>query len=613
MGRSRAWLAALLLAPFALVVIGMQMAGVTAIAGVTQIGWAATTRSSEALEHGAATLERAADILARAWDNPASRILEVNPITLGAVDDLRASTRALALAADALTPLASMGALVVGFDGRAPLLGGGAIDTSRIDELEEPTTAVADALAATEAALAAVPGTGLLGTPIGTLARSANGSVADLATLAHAAELALPTLPEALGASESKRYLVCALNDAELFASGGAPLNAVMVEAVDGSISAPISGQLESKLSPNNPPIEWEHAGGPPWYREGQDYPFVNSNFHPDFRTASVDIRRAWAALGYPAVDGVVTVDVSALARILDWTGPITSEGYGDMSGATIIRTVLVDAYREFDSPEGVLVRHARNDALVSALAAHLTDPRNLLPMIRGAMDSIPPRHIQAGFRAEGLQDAVEALGATGALARPGGDLIGAFSQSGPNKLSVFQERTISQEVQLTRRGEATVRRTVEFTNAVPDDLAGDPESSRGYLALRARMRVAHRMPTGATGATLVQDAEPIVAEGRIGPYPDERGGVVLWQGHETPAGGTTTVILEYVLPSGTFDDVLYEVRADPQPLATAVPLTIRLSPAEGQDLPDTPGWARSGADLVWTGTLDQPTRLVVG
>ncbi len=103
-----------------------------------------------------------------------------------------------------------------------------------------------------------------------------------------------------------------------------------MVQADKGSLSVPISGQLESKLSPNNPPIDWKHEGGPPWYRKGKRYPFVNSNFHPDFGTASVDMRRAWAALGYPEVDGVVTVDMSALASMLAWTGAVESPGFGE-------------------------------------------------------------------------------------------------------------------------------------------------------------------------------------------------------------------------------------------------------------------------------------------
>ena len=179
------------------------------------------------------------------------------------------------------------------------------------------------ALAETAQALSLVDGSGLLGRPIGALADSAHEAVADLTAMAGAVDTAMPDMADALGAGDAQRYLVAALNDAELFGSGGAPLSAFVVEAAKGTLSVPISGQMESKLSPNNPPIKWRKEGGRPWYRDRKKYPFVNSNFHPDFRTASVDMRRAWASLGYPEVDGVITVDINALASILAWTGAV--------------------------------------------------------------------------------------------------------------------------------------------------------------------------------------------------------------------------------------------------------------------------------------------------
>jgi hypothetical protein len=446
------------------------------------------------------------------------------------------------------------------------------------------------------------------------VADSLAGAVADLTALAGAAEIAMPDLADALGSKEPKRYLVAALNDAEVFGSGGAPLSAFVVQADKGSLSVPISGQMESKLSPNNPPIEWEHNGGPPWYREGKRYPFVNSNFHPDFTTASVDMRRAWAALGYPEVDGVVTADISALASILAWTGPVDSPGFGEIDAGNLVRTVLVDAYRQFNSPEGVIERHARNEALTSALLADLTRPMNLMAAVRGTMDAIPPRHVQASFDAPALQAAVDALAVDGALSRGAGDLIAVHSQSAPNKLSVFQDRRITQEVQLTAGGGATVRRTVSFTNAVPEGLEGDPSTYRGYLALLARMRVAYRLPLAATDTGITTgNSVSLVPVARTGPFPDDNGGQVLWQGHETDPGDTTTVVMAYTLPDGTFEPGTYEVHADPQALARPAALTVTVRPAPGSPLLPTPGWSGSGGGLRWSGALDRPLHLAVG
>ena len=611
----RGWLALLLLAPFAAIAVAVQLAISLGVLGLAQSALGVKKRDSVTLDAGVGALQAAARVVDTAWSSPPARLLELNPVTIGAVDDLRASVHAVAVGSQTLTPLAEAAELAVGFDGEPPLLSGSTIDTARLPDLADPVAALHADLQSTSDALAAVPGSGPFGWPLGQVADSAQATTVDLTALAAAAQIAMPDLPEALGSKEPRRYLVAALNDAESFGSGGAPLFAMVVEAVRGTVSVPISGQLESKLSPNNPPIRWEYAGGPPWYRESRKYPFVNSNFHPDFRTASLDMERAWAALGYPEVDGVVTVDVTALATILAWTGPVTSEGFGEVDSDNLIQTVLVDAYREFDSPEGVLERHARNDALISAIKQSLTSPVNVLPAIRGTMRAIPPRHVQAGFGDGTLQDAVESLGAAGALSSGDGDLIGVFSQSGPNKLTVFQERRISQEVRLTDDGGAEIRRTITFVNDVPDDLEGDEDSWAGYTALRARMRVAYRIPLSATDFEIsTGTAIPLVKTGREGPYPDERGGQVLWQGHETAPGAATTVDVRYTLPAGTFEPGTYEVQADPQALPRDVRLELRVIPAPGTPIPaQSHNWTSHGGMLAWEGFLDRTLHLEVG
>jgi Protein of unknown function (DUF4012) len=612
--RTRGWLALILLAPLALISLGTQVAAMTGVAGVAQTALAVRARDSAGLERGMGTLQSAARILDRTWSSPAARVLEYNPMTMGAMDDLRTSVHALAVSTEALEPLAEIGAAAVGFDGDPPIATGTTIDPLKAEALAGPVAAVHDALIATGTALADVDGSGPLGRPIGAVVDSVAGSVDDLTQLSGAATIAMPDVAEALGSQEPRRYLVAALNDAEVFGSGGAPLSAFVVQADKGSLSVPISGQLESKLSPNNPPIDWEHAGGPPWYREGKRYPFVNSNFHPDFTTASVDMRRAWAALGYPEVNGVLTVDMSALATILAWTGPIDSPGFGEISSDTLVTSVLVDAYRQFNSPEGVIERHARNEELTTDLIEHLTQPLNLMSAIRGTMDAIPPRHLQASFDAPALQEAVDSLAAGGELAQAAGDLIAVHSQSAPNKLSVFQDRRITQDVQLTAQGGAKVRRSISFTNAVPEGLEGDPTSYAGYLALRARMRVAYRLPLAAVDPRITTgNSVSLVPVARTGPFPDDHGGQVLWQGHETDPGDTTTVVMEYSLPAGTFAPGTYDVHADPQALAHPAELGITVRPAPGTTLPTTPGWTESDGGLTWSGSLDRPLHLTVG
>ena len=85
------------------------MAALTGIVGLAQTGLAARARDSAGLERGTATLRAAAGILDLTWSSPAARVLEYNPMTLGAMDDLRASAHALAIGSRALDPLAAGG------------------------------------------------------------------------------------------------------------------------------------------------------------------------------------------------------------------------------------------------------------------------------------------------------------------------------------------------------------------------------------------------------------------------------------------------------------------------------------------------------------------------
>jgi hypothetical protein len=323
---------------------------------------------------------------------------------------------------------------------------------------------------------------------------------------------------------------------------------------------------------------------------------------------------RAWAALGYPEVQGVLTIDVTALAGILAEVGPVVADGYGQVDADSLVRTVLVDAYQQFDSPEGVIERHARNDALVAALGEQLTDRGNLLAVLRGILAAVPPRHVQAAFLDPRLEEAVTQLGADGGLTDRPGDLLGVFSQNGPNKLTVFQERTIRQEVQLEADGGASVRRIVTFANAVPPGVTGDATTYRGYRALLARLRVAHRVPTAAQDLTIsTGTARPLVPGEFVGPYPDERGGKVLWQGHDTPPGETTTVEVRYRLPAGTFAPGQYAVSVDPQALPLPVALDLRVSAPPSLQWAEQAGWQLVDGRFVWSGQLDRRLHLTIG
>jgi hypothetical protein len=124
---------------------------------------------------------------------------------------------------------------------------------------------------------------------------------------------------------------------------------------------------------------------------------------------------------------------------------------------------------------------------------------------------------------------------------------------------------------------------------------------------------VAHRVPLGVLNLGLsTRDPSALVPATRTGPFPDDQGGQVMWQGHEIPSGGEVTVQIAYSLPPGTFTPGSYEVSADPQALTIPAQLEIVVTPAPGQPIPSGDGWTQSEGSTRWSGTLDRPLHLVV-
>jgi hypothetical protein len=224
-------------------------------------------------------------------------------------------------------------------------------------------------------------------------------------------------------------------------------------------------------------------------------------------------------------------------------------------------------------------------------------------------------RHLQVYMAQPAMQEALTILHAAGELETPDGDIAGVFLQSGVSKLAVFQERVIEHDVVLAEDGSAQVEQTVEFGNAVPEGLEGDPTSHIGYLALIFRQRVAYRIPLAATEITLTQNDKALVPGSKQGPYEDGAGARVMWAGQDIPPGQRTRVVVRYRLPAGSFGTdgrLNYRLTLNPQAMTIPVSVTVRVRFATGT--PDLgPGWSTVDGQAQWRGVLDRTLQLELG
>jgi hypothetical protein len=229
----------------------------------------------------------------------------------------------------------------------------------------------------------------------------------------------------------------------------------------------------------------------------GKPQRFVNATFNPDFRVSGEQMVRATPAFFGRRTDGVVAIDVVALSKLLEVIGPISSE-YGELTSENLVDELLVKSYSEAGGD--VVGRQARNEALMSTMLSSLMEGGQLKAKMNALLAVAPSRHVQAYFRDDRLQHLVEDRGLAGAVPNPrAGNMTAVFTQNGNgSKVDVFQQRTISQVVEVHEDGSAKVSRTVRIENATPPYTGPEPDPKFGYFTRWATNLVINVLPRGA-------------------------------------------------------------------------------------------------------------------
>lgn len=409
-----------------------------------------------------------------------------------------------------------------------------------------------------------------------------------------------PVLPNALGADGAKRYLIAIGNQAEMRASGGAPLSLIMIEFEDGRISIPIKGQTSTQLFPPiNANVRWFGPALNPFFAQNpRDNPFVVTNTHPNFLYSAKEMAQAWSGQwdnpSYPEVDGVVAIDLTAIAAVLEATGPVQSAVYGEVTADQIGAILLIDAYADFGQDQAQL-RQDANQALLDELLTRVLSGSELVPAAQAIVSTAPGRHFQVWMRDPVLEQLIVDANAAGVVSDPGtGDWSAMYTQNGnQSKVDVFQQRNVLVRVNLGADGSAQVNQQLTITNATPADRPEGPPERVGYETMWLRNAYIMYVPDAAqdyradypVGFTV----RPFRGHKQLGGgWVDDGFGhrmirLVGW----TPPAGQSAVSISYTLPAGTFTvenstDLTYTIHADPQSLFTPGTITVSVTPPPG-------------------------------
>jgi hypothetical protein len=558
--------------------------------------------------------ERAVNDAEKAARAPQVRVAKWLPYTWGTVTDLDHLLGAASVVIDAADNALT---LYTEFSGdTSKLFDNGKIDVNALVRGRDALRKMEGALTEARSELLAVKGTGPLGDDALKKKRTGLKQIQEIRAQIRPYAPVVEALPAALGAEGTKRYLVAVMNPAEMRGSGGAPLSVALVVFKDGKMTIPKKGTTSSitlgspeGLLGDSPFLVWKRVPGDPFQPPaGKAQRFVNITTNPDFRVSGEQLVRATPSFFGMKTDGVIAVDVVAIAKLLQVIGPIQSD-YGPLTADNLVQELLVKAYDE----QGVDVqgRQARNDALMSVMLSNLTGGGQLQAKASALLSAAPTRHIQMYFRDSRLEALARHRGLDGAVPSPAsGDLTAVYTQNGNgSKVDVYQKRTVSQAVQLHEDGSATVRRTVRIENPTPPYNGIGPDTKFGYTTRWATNLIISLFPRG---ARITQQPQSELAS-TVKKGIDQAGRPFGQAAVVTKPDGSSEVSWEYELPKAAVRDgasLLFKDAVAPQNTVNGFLLETTVTAPDGwtlQRVDDSQAWYVNGGQAFLQIGIDAP------
>lgn len=176
------------------------------------------------------------------------------------------------------------------------------------------------------------------------------GLVDETSEIVSGLDTAAQLLPGMLGGDEPRDYLLLFMNNAELRAGGGIPGAISILRADQGSLDI-VAQSSASALGEFDPaPLPLTDAERT-LYGEATGLFMQNVTATPVFSRSAELAQAMWAERQGQTVDGVIGMDVRALARILEATGPIELAGGIQLTSDNAVQVLLSDVYRDIPEP----------------------------------------------------------------------------------------------------------------------------------------------------------------------------------------------------------------------------------------------------------------------
>lgn len=319
---------------------------------------------------------------------------------------------------------------------------------------------------------------------------------------------AVQLVPDMLGGSGKRVYFIAFCTPAEARGSLGFMGNFAEVTADHGRLEMTRFGRTTTDLDPQIANVQRRITGLDQFMANYGKFGFntesggiaapdvwLNVTVSADFPSTADVIAQLYPQTGGQHVDGVIAMDPTTLAALLQLTGPIEVDGVAaPITSANAVRYLLLDQYQNESNVDRIDTLEALAKSVTKALlSGPLAGPRALAgifgPLARAG-------HILAWSPNPSEEALFTQFRADGALpALHGGDGIGmAFNNGSGNKIDNFLDADLLYASKRTATGGLTSTATITLHNAAPptgyaDYVIGNvvglpPGSNRTYFTL---------------------------------------------------------------------------------------------------------------------------------
>jgi len=227
---------------------------------------------------------------------------------------------------------------------------GGRIDTAALGSLAVPAENAATRSHDAASAVQRIDRTPLLG-PVGAAVDQADDLFTQVSTAVDTLSRTSQLLPDMLGRSGPRTYLVLVQNNAEWRSLGGIAGAGLILRADNGAVSlagtvstTDFSGGFPDPVAPLSDEVTAIYKNKPARY-------FQNTTQVPDFSVGAPLAREMYRLKSGVEVDGVMAVDPVVLAHLLTATGAVTLPDGETLTDTNAVSLLLNEVYFRFAKP----------------------------------------------------------------------------------------------------------------------------------------------------------------------------------------------------------------------------------------------------------------------